>query len=127
MENNNVYTHEEEEIIQSSLERREIMLKELFKDGVPSPKAMRLANEILNAQDASVNAKVSNRLKQKEVSNLDSVKDLAISVLMGINTRGQVNNSVKREFKTGITFKEVPGLKEQRPGDISQEVLNGGN
>lgn len=127
MENNNqIYTEEEKKILDKSLERREIMLQELFKDGVPSPKAMRLANEILNAQDASINATVSNRLKQKEVSNLDAVKDLTVSILMGINTNGNISSNIKREFKSGIEFNEVPGLKDITPGDISAEVLNNG-
>lgn len=57
---------EEKKLLDRSVERREIMLDSLFKDGkAPEDKQLRIANEILGAHDASILTRIGLRQKDK--------------------------------------------------------------
>lgn len=77
-----IYTPEEQELLNKTLDYRLRMMSEVFKEGTPRrPGDIRVANEVLNSIDSAVDKAANTRLKQSAVKNDADVKATVVGIL----------------------------------------------
>jgi hypothetical protein len=77
MDKSMVFLPSELKVLDKTLQYREMMVEELFKDGVPKDtRKMRIANELLTSIDSQVLGRVDRRLKHDENENAEDVTEL---------------------------------------------------
>lgn len=79
--NNDIYTEEERELLNRTLNYRLAMVTEVFKDGAPKRTGdIRVANEVLNSIDSAIDKAATTRLKQTAVKNDADMRATVIGI-----------------------------------------------
>lgn len=69
MENNSLYTEEEQRLLKLTREKRVNIIEDMTKDGTPSYKEVEVLNQVLTSLDKSIHDGVSNRVKLQDSNN----------------------------------------------------------
>lgn len=124
-----VFLTSEERRIRRNHDIRDGLMQNLMRDGNELPsdfKSIRLMNELLSAQEASIYNSVGARMKQKEQAKTDVFTDAAIELLKTIKEKeDDIIDTEPVEFKEGLKedYELVPnqtdvGVIEIDPKDV---------
>lgn len=69
MENNSLYTEEEQRLLKLTREKRVNIIEDMTKDGTPSYKEVEVLNQVLTSLDKSIHDGVANRVKLQDSNN----------------------------------------------------------
>ena len=107
-----IYTPEEQELLNKTLDYRLRMMSEVFKEGTPRrPGDIRVANEVLNSIDSAVDKAANTRLKQSAVKNDADVKATVVGILKAQAERRALQ--AKRDANTEVILADT--LDIERP------------
>jgi len=107
-----IYTPEEQELLNKTLDYRLRMMSEVFKEGTPRrPGDIRVANEVLNSIDSAVDKAANTRLKQSAVKNDADVKATVVGILKAQAERRALQ--AKRDANTEVILDDA--LDIERP------------
>lgn len=107
-----IYTPEEQELLNKTLDYRLRMMSEVFKEGTPRrPGDIRVANEVLNSIDSAVDKAANTRLKQSAVKNDADVKATVVGILKAQAERRA--QQAKRSADTEVILEDT--LDIERP------------
>lgn len=107
-----IYTPEEQELLNKTLDYRLRMMSEVFKEGTPRrPGDIRVANEVLNSIDSAVDKAANTRLKQSAVKNDADVKATVVGILKAQAERRALQ--AKRDVNTEVILDDT--LDIERP------------
>lgn len=122
-----VFSRSEIDIQNKNRKYRQDMIDALMKNGVPeSSRDIRLLNELISAQEASVNSRANTRLKNKEIDQGGVDKQVIASILQNISIDGyEVSKTITdgREEKTGLTPELVPHMLSHGSDGLAEEIL----
>ena len=117
-----IYTPEEQELLNKTLDYRLRMMSEVFKEGTPRrPGDIRVANEGLNSIDSAVDKAANTRLKQSAVKNDADVKATVVGILKAQAERRA--QQAKRTVSVDVALDEIPEIERPVfvPGEDSFE------
>lgn len=128
-----IYTPEEQELLNKTLDYRLRMMSEVFKEGTPRrPGDIRVANEVLNSIDSAVDKAANTRLKQSAVKNDADVKATVVGILKAQAERRA--QQAKRSADTEVILEDtldierpvfVPGEDSFEQPTLSMEEIMG--
>lgn len=124
--NNSVFSQEENEQLDKARRIRSSMIDEMVKEGIPqSPKDLRLLNEILSSQETSISTRAGTRLKQKEISTMETTKEEIIAILKRVQTTGEIIATPEQREEKSVPVELVKGqLTLVEDSDISEEFAD---
>ena len=128
MENNNLYTQEEQELLDYSRQVRLTMVKDMTKGGTPSYKEVEVVNQVLTSLDKSVHDGVSNRVKLQDSSNkaeilaavAETIKQARLEQIKAKEAAIEVETDLGEEY---IPIDMVPGEQEMDQKQFTLEEL----
>lgn len=128
MENNNLYTQEEQELLDYSRQVRLTMVKDMTKGGTPSYKEVEVVNQVLTSLDKSVHDSVSNRVKLQDSSNkaeilaavAETIKQARLEQIKAKEAAIEVETDLGEEY---IPIDMVPGEQEMDQKQFTLEEL----
>ena len=128
MENTNLYTQEEQELLDYSRQVRLTMVKDMTKGGTPSYKEVEVVNQVLTSLDKSVHDSVSNRVKLQDSSNkaeilaavAETIKQARLEQIKAKEAAIEAETDLGEEY---IPVDLVPGEQEMDQKQFTLEEL----
>lgn len=128
MDNNSIYTQEEQELLKISKDVRKQIIQDMMKGGTPSYKEVEVLNQVMSALDKSVNDAATIRQKHQDsnakaetlAAVLETIKQISNQEAMAARANKQIETELDATF---IPDDIVPGEQDMEQKQFTLDEM----
>lgn len=128
MDNNSIYTQEEQELLKISKDVRKQIIQDMMKGGTPSYKEVEVLNQVMSALDKSVNDAATIRQKHQDTNAkaetlaavLETIKQISNQEAMAARANKQIETELDATF---IPDDIVPGEQDMEQKQFTLDEM----
>lgn len=128
MDNNSIYTQEEQELLKISKDVRKQIIQDMMKGGTPSYKEVEVLNQVMSALDKSVNDAATIRQKHQDsnakaetlAAVLETIKQISNQEAMAARANRQIETELDATF---IPDDIVPGEQDMEQKQFTLDEM----
>lgn len=108
MDNNSIYTQEEQELLKISKDVRKQIIQDMMKGGTPSYKEVEVLNQVMSALDKSVNDAATIRQKHQDSNAKAETLAAVLETIKQISNQEAIAARANRQIETELDATFIP-------------------
>lgn len=108
MDNNSIYTQEEQELLKISKDVRKQIIQDMMKGGTPSYKEVEVLNQVMSALDKSVNDAATIRQKHQDSNAKAETLAAVLETIKQISNQEAIAARANKQIETELDATFIP-------------------